>query len=391
MDRICIYCNTLKKDSDFSFEHIWPSALGGDFLDPIWSTEDVCKKCNNIAGIFVDAAFLKSWAGMAERATGAHEYVSRSIEEVGVLPLSYLGRISEGPIPSGEVAEFWSGPCGANIVYIWPALEDKAWDFYAGGNPKANKQKHARSYISLTSQEPYWIMCSLKSFYAHFKHCRKFVVNMDVPEQWQQYFTNPDFSGAESRDYPLIDYVKNSAKKNSLKMSVGVDLYCDVRFLSKIALGFGYKTLGPRFLKTACGTKLRMALREGKREKLQQIDLCGVGYHNQPQDMKIFEMLRWPGAWVLLAQYFGGALHLFVVTPTGKLMSIQVCQNEALIDRLAGAFDQGTVWLTVPSARAGVGPISLPDYIQYLSVGSGNADLERLAAKRRSNGDLPEC
>ena|ERR1700730_6272593 len=59
----CIYCGRDKPLVDFSDEHIWPDALGGDFLEPFWRTEDVCGRCNNLSGVFVDGAFIKSVFG----------------------------------------------------------------------------------------------------------------------------------------------------------------------------------------------------------------------------------------------------------------------------------------------------------------------------------------
>jgi hypothetical protein len=68
--KTCIYCGEEKNTDEFSAEHIWPDALGGDDLPDFWRTDDVCQKCNNLSGLYVDGAFVKGWAGGAERATG---------------------------------------------------------------------------------------------------------------------------------------------------------------------------------------------------------------------------------------------------------------------------------------------------------------------------------
>jgi ribosomal protein L30 len=58
--KTCIYCDREKADGDFSDEHIWPDALGGDFLPPeIWRTNDVCGQCNSLSGVFVDGSFIR--------------------------------------------------------------------------------------------------------------------------------------------------------------------------------------------------------------------------------------------------------------------------------------------------------------------------------------------
>jgi hypothetical protein len=126
----CIYCGRDKPLVDFSDEHIWPDALGGDFLEPLWRTEDVCQRCNALSGVFVDGAFIKSVFGGGERASGVREYIDAANPNSVCLPLNYLGRLSDLSLPSNETAEFWAGPCGANILHIRPADEDDQW---AGG------------------------------------------------------------------------------------------------------------------------------------------------------------------------------------------------------------------------------------------------------------------
>jgi hypothetical protein len=59
--KTCIYCGEDKGASEFSDEHIWPEALGGDHLPDFWRTDDVCEKCNNLSGLYVDGAFVKGW------------------------------------------------------------------------------------------------------------------------------------------------------------------------------------------------------------------------------------------------------------------------------------------------------------------------------------------
>lgn len=67
----CYYCGLDKPRSDFSDEHVWPDALGGDPLPSFWRTAEVCQGCNSMSGVFVDGAFIRGWAGAAERGTGA--------------------------------------------------------------------------------------------------------------------------------------------------------------------------------------------------------------------------------------------------------------------------------------------------------------------------------
>src|SRR5688500_7383766 len=96
--RTCIYCGEEKEENSFSDEHIWPDALGGDYLPDFWRTNDVCQRCNSLSGVFVDGAFIRSWIGSAERATGALEYLDVSRPGKSILPLDYLGKLQDVPV-----------------------------------------------------------------------------------------------------------------------------------------------------------------------------------------------------------------------------------------------------------------------------------------------------
>src|SRR5260221_12535925 len=102
--KTCIYCGEDKNESEFSDEHIWPEALGGDHLPDLWRTGDVCQKCNNLSGLYVDGAFIKGWAGAAEGATGANENQAFNNQGSAGLPLTYIGKIPHRNFADNKVA-----------------------------------------------------------------------------------------------------------------------------------------------------------------------------------------------------------------------------------------------------------------------------------------------
>lgn len=59
--RQCIYCRKEKDETDFTLEHIIPQFLGGAYAPDCFKVRNVCGPCNNNLGLFVDAAFEKSW------------------------------------------------------------------------------------------------------------------------------------------------------------------------------------------------------------------------------------------------------------------------------------------------------------------------------------------
>jgi hypothetical protein len=86
--RTCIYCGRDKPPTEFNLEHIWPDAVGGDLLPALFKTREVCERCNSLSGQFVDDALLKSWFGMAERATGWRDYIDLDLNSRSVAPLN---------------------------------------------------------------------------------------------------------------------------------------------------------------------------------------------------------------------------------------------------------------------------------------------------------------
>lgn len=51
----CLYCGNEKNEEDFSQEHVIPKALGGNLTpDNPFTIHNVCRRCNSVAGAFID-------------------------------------------------------------------------------------------------------------------------------------------------------------------------------------------------------------------------------------------------------------------------------------------------------------------------------------------------
>jgi hypothetical protein len=393
--KTCIYCGEDKNACEFSDEHIWPDALGGDYLPDFWHTDDVCQKCNNLSGLYVDGVFIKSWAGMAERASGAHEYLSVDDPGRAVLPLHYLGKLPHPLIPADEVAEYWAGPCGANVLHFRPADEGGRWATYAGGDPRKRKKfaTAGRAYIALTSTNPFWILVSLSSFRAHFKKAALFVTNLALLPQWTA-FKNPDLGDPlQARDMSVITTMINAGRNGiATRVDLVVQIDLDSRLLAKLGLAVGYKMFGARFLATGYAKTLRAALWEPNLGERCGLPVRGTGYlHGPPPPGGVGATLKWPGAWVLMMRRSGEVLSLAVMAPSGRSMSVLICEEPDLMTGLDSTYENGQVWLTVPSLGEAAGPIPLPEYIAHqLQVRSVPA-LAALAAKRIDPSTLPPC
>ena len=282
--KTCIYCGRDKPEADFSDEHIWSEALGGNHLPSVpWRTDEVCRICNNLSGLYVDGSFIKSWAGTAERAMGTLEYLGRDTLGNAVLPLNFLGQLPEVPVADGEIAEYWSGPCGANIIHVRPTDKDDNWAAYAGGDPRVRKLDAGRAYMALTSEHPFWIAVSLNSFKSHFSKAQRFITNAEVPKEWSHLIQEPDLNDAvRARDLQIMAAVNIAAQPGQPPLRCRTITRQDIgtRLLAKLGLALGYKLLGGDFLNTAYAADLRKGLWERNPDNRKAIPVRGSGYLN---------------------------------------------------------------------------------------------------------------
>lgn len=387
----CIYCGEQKSFDQFSDEHIWPNALGGDYLPhDVWRTDDVCQRCNSVSGLFVDGAFIRSWMGQAELSNGALEYLAGR-DKPGAIPLNYLGPIQDIPAPRGHVADYWAGPCGANIIHIRPDNGDEQWTAYAGGDPKAKKAAAGRAYMALTSQNEFWVTVSLLSFKHHFDRAERFVVNMELPPNWS--FKAPDRNDpVQAEDMTTIDAViKRGRDGDSFRGRISVSADLGNRLLSKLGLAVGYKLLGAAFLETDNAKNLRWGLREANIEKRKKIPLRGSSYLSGRGLRGMEAVLAWPGGWVLMVKLTDGKLSLSVLSPSGRAMSVLISDEQTLVDGLDLKFRDGVVWITAPVAEEAVGPIMLSEYVAHQAKFFLSPMLAKLASRRGDTATLPLC
>ncbi len=389
--KLCLYCGVEKSEDEFSDEHIWPDALGGDYLPhDVWRTDNVCQKCNSVSGVFVDGAFIRSWIGKAELSSGSFEYLAGR-DKAGPIPLDYVGPLENVPLPEGHTADFWVGPCGANIIHIRRDDADEQWATYAGGDPRAKKKKAGRAYIALTSENEFWILVSLASFYRHFDRAERFVVNSEIPTDWP--FNAIDKTDpVQAEDMKTVEAVLEAGRTGrwvSARVAISFDL--GSRMLAKLGLGVGYNLLGAAFLKSEYAKNLRLAMREANAEKRRSIPVRGSGFVNGVGLGGAEKVLAWPGGWVLMVNNVQGQLVLCVISPSGRSMNILISDDGKLVDTLDPKYRRGLVWITIPATSKAVGPIALPDYLAHQTNTVAELELVELAARRGDKSKLPPC
>lgn len=344
-----------------------------------------------MSGVFVDGAFIRGWAGSAERANGARDYMSPTDPGQSILPLDYLGKLVDAPTVDGEIAEWWAGPCGAHIVHFRPDETEELWTTYLGGDPRAKNSRAGRAYIALASANDFWIVAALQSFRKHFKRAKRYVVNATLPNEWTAFAPIDRSDPAQARDLLVIDSINEAAKAGrSLRAQIVIQTDCGNRFLAKLALAIGCQLFGPEFGEHIEGANLRRFFRHPDPLVRETIPVLGTGYFT-PNPESVLDRLAWQGAWVLRLHVVAKKLAVLVTTPSGSQMALTIAEAPALLARLDPSFQDGMCWVVVPSISTAVGPLPFPEYLAHLIGSTVNPDLKALEGKRIDPSTLPAC
>ena len=234
----CIYCREAKEDVEFSLEHIIPKFLGGEYAPDEFKTKNVCKRCNNNLGFFVDGEFSKNF------------FVYNQLKKIGNDSfLRCLGILDLSPpnISAKEVCELYIGPLGELVFWIRP--QDERLSSYSGGNPRSAKDLETRAYFCFSEKSNTNQMLSWRVFNEAFRN-RKKVKKIMCSAVSGENIKNIGFSEADQLDNERINYffsyLKNSSGRLSCKMKIG-EYYAN-RFLAKISIGIIYALFGEKIL-----------------------------------------------------------------------------------------------------------------------------------------------
>lgn len=378
----CSYCLTEKPVAERSDEHIWPEGLGGDPVGPPWRTDNVCGRCNSLAGQWVDGAFIRGWFGTHERASGAEDYLDPAHPEKAIAQFRYMGVVEPDELRPDETAEVWIGPAGETVLHVRPKHDD-VWNAYAGGKPTRKRAEGGHAYLLFTSPEMFWVLVALWSFQKQFRRAHRTLINSDTPE------TSPPLAPIDPGDAEQARHIRMARSlQGGIKASLVVDLDYSNRFLCKLALGVGRELWGEAYLKTSYAGHLSRALWERDFEVRQTIPVRGSGFFGGLTAKLSRLPLAWPGGWLLLLMKAGGLPCLVVLTPDGKAMITLLSDDPALADALPIS-DEGEIHVVVPAVGTSAGPIPFEDYLAFVTGVGTHPELQRLQSLRRDPSTLP--
>lgn len=365
----CIYCNIEKEDTEFSKEHVLPKAIGG-VIEPQnpFITNLVCKSCNNTAGLFIDAPFIKSWIINNYRASNAANYIK--ITPATIVPLTYMG-IVNGVKYKNYNCELYLGPTGDLIYHFHLPYPEEANSYSMVGIPPHLKGKGIDTgfaFIFLCSDNKLWWPTIFYSFSEYFKKTIKYFGNGVTPKVVGHKF------------YEIPSELKNlhttlwnmQGKQHDVSVQFSIDF--DTRFLIKIALGLGSIFLHDEFKESEDANLLRRCMWTRDRKE-REGKLHGVGILGGNQMDFIKKVLNYEGGHVINFMIIDGRLALYT-NFYGQLSSlIQVTNN---LNHWKGIINENMLFIVMPEMQKVVGPLSTEEFISHKTGFKLNTELSEI-------------
>jgi hypothetical protein len=246
----CIYCNEEKEDNEFSLEHIFPSALGGKAINNhIFKTRSVCKRCNNLSGLYVDSAFVKNFfatsCSLFPKFIGYYDF-----EKPSYIPFSYLGFIEYIDHPHFKFCEKWIWIDGS-MVYHFHNNSNDDFDTIAGGDPRKRKNVGAGEvYLVGITNNPFWLNHLIYSYFKQFKKSKSFFVNYT--------FQNNKKSSVSQIQRNICEEIYKFHRTNKEQKHIfKINKFFNIRFQAKLALGLGYSLFGEKYTQSSEAKNIR--------------------------------------------------------------------------------------------------------------------------------------
>lgn len=312
----CLYCGYPKPQHESTLEHAIPQSLGGAHAPDRFKTRNVCVKCNNDLGAYVDASFAKSWFIINSLASAAMKLYDGSSQVP--IPLACMGLL-EVPglhVPVDHVVESWIGPSGEHLIWIRP--EDEALYWYSGGNPRQRREP-STAYWFPTSADPQRWRIGYESFIAAFKNRKNARKVIGVPcEGFPGNGYPPGFDIPNEMDITNIAVIR--ANTSGFRGQVPFNAKFDLRFLSKLGLGVGYSLFGSAFLLTQHAADFRKGCWPRRHDEIAVRGASMFGVATPELDA----VLNYPGAVVLSVMIVDGHYGLVLSVDQGRSATISL-------------------------------------------------------------------
>jgi hypothetical protein len=379
----CIYYGHQKDEADRSLEHIWPDGLGGDWAPDFFHTRDVCGRCNNLLGQFVDGEFQRSFFAGVEQSQGALAFIDTA--KPRALPLVYMGAFPEAPSDT-EICESWLGARGERIFFFH--VKDRE-DFvgFAGGDPmRRGTTDGGRVYLGFSRANLFWVLTAIQSVRKTFKKGEfRLLTGTDSKELGAA--CAPESQQSEKDR----SYIGRLLEQRSAHTRMTMQLDHGMRFQCKLALGFGHALFGPTFAGEEYEQKLRAGLWERDPAKRRELEIIGESMLAGRRDHDEV-ILGYPGAYTFAFMRSREGVMLWVYAPSTRSLRTGIMPGgENLRSPLFEQFGGGFVVVLAPGLQKHFGPYAVDAYVAHRHGGPRIKDLEGLEASRRSIEEVEQA
>jgi hypothetical protein len=169
-----------------------------------------------------------------------------------------------------------------------------------------------------------------------------------------------------------------------------IDLLFDVRFLTKLALGFGYQAFGNIFGGFEYTKRLRNLLwtrRDNLDRAQQEVRMWPYSYGLQDKSHQMFAV---PVGFVFLLTALREGLVLKIIFPSGRDVQVSITDPSVDPDTLGLARNyQSRVMVSVPQLSQTIGPIGLSEYVAWKAGSLKIKQLDELVASVTDRKLLP--
>ncbi len=377
MNFYCLYCADEKGSSESSLEHAVPQFMGGSQAPDKYKLRNVCERCNNLLGLFVDGSYAKSWFVTNIMAAAALRFYS-DLQDLP-LPLICVGilhQIEGLSLPKETVAEYWIGPSGETI--IWIRSHDERLYWYSGGNPIDKNKKPSTAYLSLTSADPVRWDMGIASFREAFKSkkvrrllCQKIA---DAPDGTLL----PGFDAPSKEDWSNISIIKDAIASGALSARTGMKLNFDHRFISKMVLAIGYSLFGEPFLSTSAAREARKGCwpKEGDVPSLR-----GSPSLSMNSDLLFNKIAGYPGAVAFLVMHSGSSYILTLSIDQQMPFTVELAPSS--IKNESVDVEKGYVLLLFPQLARMI-ELTVVDLVAHSNGSKLHPELHMIDQKRQA-------
>lgn len=376
--KVCIYCGKEFEEKNMTREHVIPQVIGGNIEEQNpFIAYNVCKRCNNVAGTFIDGVFSKQILVNAYINTIKTRYTDININPF--IPPAYLGKLSDIKF-NDKICEMWVEYDGSSIFHFHKPYEENESTNVVGKPTymKFDEIDKGFLFVYINSNNPIWQTTVVNSVRKTFKDTIIYLGNgsSKICEIFSEI-------PPELKD--LHGFItKKLHNKEQFKVGLCTDLHINDRFTCKMALGMSAIFLKDEFALTDEAIQLRNGMWAREPEAFDDIKVHGQGLVYSIGEVD--QYLKMDNCHVITLIKLKEGIFL-KLSLWGKMSStILLTKDENMLkEEMPDGY--GLVYVIAPGLKKCVGPIALSRYIA--SISGINTD-ERLVELKKEIDEVPE-